>query len=142
MLEYKIRERIGYVALPRRSMVLWRSDVVHNSYGGDSECFQGRDGGDWARLMQLCCMCPRTARPLYAKDLKSSLWDSEAERREREASDEKKTKRPIPGACSTHYPHVCVWAGCGPGHYSNPREGGRHWQTHKTALLPMQERLL
>ena len=142
MSKHMIRDRIGYVPLPCRSMVIWRSDVVHCSYGGDEECFEGKDEGDFARLMQLCCMCPRNARPTQVEDLKLSFWDSKVQRQEKEAGDEKKTKRPKPGACSTHYPHVCVWNGCGPGHYSNPREGARHWDTHKPPLLPLQKKFL
>ena len=137
-----IEEKMRYIPIDKCSMVLWRSDVVHNSYGGDPECFEGLEGGQFCRLMQLTCMCPRSAREPKAAELKAAMWDTESQRAERESHDTRKTKRPIPGACSTHYPHVCVWNGCGPGHYSNPREGQRHWKTHRAQLLEAQRKML
>merc|ERR1719152_1022181 len=121
-------------------MVLWRSDVVHNNYGGDMECFEGQPGHTLCRLVQMVCLCPRSARDATTKERKESCWDTMEEREARQAGDKKRVKWPIPGASTSHYPHICIPAG--PGHMSNPKESAAHWRTYRAKLLPEQRELL
>ena len=97
--------------------------MVHCNYGGDPECWEGAPGGELCRLAQMVCMCPRSLRREMERELKESFWDTPESRAAREARHPR-VKWPIPGACSSHYPHRCVRRGCGPGHYANPKEGG------------------
>lgn len=139
---HNVLARCRYVSAQKGTLLLWRSDVVHNSYGGDPELFPIVHDS-FCRLVQTVCMCPRSVRAPDARELKESMWDTEEKRLEREMQDVKKVKRPKPGACTSHYPHKCVWNGCGPGHYSNRAQGDpAHWNTLQAPLLEGQRAIL
>jgi len=144
--EHDVLARCRYVSAEKGTLLLWRSDVVHNSYGGDPELFKHAKGS-FCRLVQFVSFGPRGACDANARERKISLWDNEKERKERENSDmehvkKKKKKFPPRYASTSHYSHVCVTSG--PGHMSNTRneDDPKHWNIAESRLLDGQRALL
>merc|ERR1711990_1328020 len=83
LAKFNVLKRCRYVYAKKGTLLLWRSDVVHNSYGGDPELFTEADGS-FCRLVQFVSFGPRGACDPNARERKMALWDTEKERKERQ----------------------------------------------------------
>ena len=141
---HRVAERLAYVNIPARALVLWLSTTVHTSYRGDADAFAGAAPDALARAAQMVCYAPAQCRSALARARKEAIWDDATQRAARrdEMSAKEWKRLPKRGASTSHYPHKCVSAG--PGHYSNRRDVTHpsHWRTHHGTLSATQAALL